>query len=78
MSSYLAEQFGGILIATQYYFWHRRYLSLKFSCDEIIETIGLILQRNMFSVTIVLFLLLISANELIVSNKDLLKVSMEY
>ena len=31
-----------------------RYLSLKFSCNQIIETIGLILQSNMFGVTIVL------------------------
>ena len=54
------------------YFWHRRskccekavnfilrYLSLKCSCNEIIKTIGLILQRDMFGVTNVLFLLII-------------------
>ena len=32
----------------------------KFSCDEIIKTIGLIFGPNMFGVTIMLFLLLIS------------------
>ena len=32
-----------------------RYLRLKFSCDQLIKTIGLILRRNMVDVTIVLF-----------------------
>ena len=32
-----------------------RYLSLKFSCDQIIKTTGLILGYDMFGVTIVLF-----------------------
>ena len=35
-------------------------MSLKFSFDEIIKTIGLILQRNMFGAANMLFLLLIS------------------
>ena len=49
-----------------------RCLSLKFSCEEIIKTIDLTLQCDMFGVTIVLFLLLLigenvqkKANELI-------------
>ena len=69
MSSYLAEQFGVIPIATRVFlFWHRRLkryekavkfypeiFNLKFSCDEIIKTIGLILRCKMFGVTIVFF-----------------------
>ena len=69
VSSYLAEQFGVIPIATRVFlFWHRRLkryekavkfypeiFNLKFSCDEIIKTIGLILRCKMFGVTIVFF-----------------------
>ena len=58
------EKLGVIPIATKCYEkavkFHPEYLSLKFSCNEIIKTIGFILQGNMFSVTIVLFSLLIS------------------
>ena len=63
MSSYLAEQFGFIPIAStggqnamkKQENYILRYLHSKFLCNQIIKTIGLILQHNVFGVTTVLF-----------------------
>ena len=65
VSSCLPEQFGVIPITTQVLFLVQevkmlccfilRYFSLKFSCDQTIETRGLILRCKMLGVSIVLF-----------------------
>ena len=70
MSLYLAEQFGVIPKATRVlllalvgsqnvmkkqYNFIIRHLSLKFSCNQIIEAKGLILRHNMFGVPIKFF-----------------------
>ena len=65
----LLHNFASSSLQDEYYFWHRasntmkkqqsfilRYWSLKFYCEEIIQTIGLTLWCNMFGVIVVLFL----------------------
>ena len=53
-------------------------MSLKFSCDQTIKIIGLILRRNMFGVLLSFFLLLLLVNMCKKANELVRKQQISY